>query len=86
MLIVLWRLWSHVCSRLSSFSPARVALPFVLGIHVVNIYICTHTHTRGMNGALKSQDEPPEYACSKLIAQQFGEEMKLPESVHLRNA
>lgn len=44
MLIVLWQLWSHICSWLSSFSPTRVALPFVLGIHVVNIYICTYTH------------------------------------------
>ena len=26
------------------FSPTRVALPFVLGIHVVNIYIYVHTH------------------------------------------
>ena len=26
------------------FSPTGVALPFVLGIHVVNIYIYVHTH------------------------------------------
>lgn len=39
-----------------------------------------HTHICGMNGALKSQGEPPEYACSRLIAQQFGEEMGLSQS------
>lgn len=48
------------------------------------MYIRMRTHTCGMNGALKSWDEPPQYACSERIAQQFGEEMKVSESIHLR--
>lgn len=50
MLIVLWKLWSHLYSWLSSISPTKVALPFVFKIYVVNIYICIymyiHTYMR----------------------------------------
>lgn len=36
------------------FSPTRVTLSFILGIHVVNIYMYIPTNIYGMNGALKS--------------------------------
>lgn len=70
------------CSWLSFFSPSRVMLPFVLGLHGVNIYTCMYKHTDIWNEwSLKELGWA--INCSQLIPQLFAK--AIPEPIYLRN-
>lgn len=83
MLTVLWKLWSHLYSWLSSISPTRIALPFVLEIYVVNMhmYIYVHTHTYMRNEwSLKELRWATRVCLLKISSTAVWKEMKLSKS------